>query len=743
MKKQIFSTLLFFSCSCIYGVEIKSINFQGLTQLSPIVATQIVGLAIGEELTPQKSDRAIKKLFEQNYFNDIYIDNKDGHITFVLKERPNIAKLDIEGIVTNDKKTVEALIGIKKGQIYDEFSIEKAKQRVKQFYEVKGFFDTVVDVETKPISQDSSGLHVIMRINRGEKIIIKNVNLIGSKILNYSDIEPAIANKQREILGWMWGFNDGSAKIFELANDPGKILDEYFKKGYMDATVSTPYFNAFMDNYTAELTYYITEGNRYKISDITLEIPDFVGVDADEIKDDFKLEVGDIMNSRKLRFDTAKIENAVANKGYAYVKVIPQTQKNSDEKTIAIHYKVIPGNQVYVRNLNISGNEKTADKVIRRELYLTEGNLYSRQDMLDSKNALKRTSYFDEVEITEERVNDNQVDLLVSVKEAPTGSITGGIGYGSSDGLLLNASLSDTNVFGTGLKGVISVDKSDDELSGRIGLTNPRLFDSKYSLSGMLYANNFDWDTYEEEAYGFTTSIGRQLGRYTNVSLSYVLEQSNIKKLSDSLLRMGYKTGKNIKSAFIPSISFDNTDDYYLPRSGISASTSLEIAGAGGDLKFFKNRTKFNAYQGLREYIDYDLILRYKAEFQKAWDNGYLPINEKIYLGGIRSIRGFESRSVSPKNQWKDEIGGEISFNNSFELSFPLIDRIKMRGLLFFDYGMIGSGNQIDQIKRYSYGTGIEWTTPIGPLQLIFAKPLNKQDGDDTNTFEFMIGSRF
>lgn len=741
MKKHIMLALMA-SC-CAYGVEIKSINFEGLVHLSPAVAAQIAGLSVGEELTPQKSDRAIKNLFNQNYFNDIYINNEDGHITFVVKERPSIAKLDIEGVVTNDKKAIESLIGIKQGQIYDTFSMENAKERIKQYYEVKGFFDTVVVVDTKPIAEESSSLHVTIRVNRGEKIIIQNVNLVGANVLDYSDIEPAVANKQKEMLGWMWGFNDGSAKIYELSNDPSKILDEYFKKGYLDATVSTPYFNAFMDNYTAELTYYISEGERYKISEITLEIPDYVGVDANEIKDDFRLESGDTMNSHKLRQDIKSIEDAVANKGYAYVKVIPQTDKNPNDHTVAIHYKVIPGDKVYIRNVNIAGNEKTADKVIRRELYLTEGNLYNRQDMVDTKNALKRTSYFEEAEIKEERVNDNQVDLLVDVKEAPTGSITGGIGYGSSDGLLLSASLSDTNVFGTGLKGVIGVDKSDNELNGRIGLTNPRLFDSKYSLSGMAYANDYSWNTYEEKSYGFTTSLGRQLGRYTNVSLAYVIEQSDITKLSEHLLRTGYKEGKNLKSAFIPSISFDNTDDYYLPRSGITASTSLEMAGAGGDSKFFKNKTKFGVYQGLRDYIGYDLILRYKAEFQKAWDNGYLPINERIYLGGMRSIRGFKSRSVSPKNRWGDEYGGEISFNNSAELSFPLIDRIKMRGLAFFDYGMIGEGNSINDIKRYSAGAGIEWTTPIGPLQLIFAKPLNDEVGDKTSTFEFMIGRRF
>ena len=334
------------------------------------------------------------------------------------------------------------------------------------------------------------------------------------------------------------------------------------------------------------------------------------------------------------------------------------------------------------------------------------------------------------------------MDLLVNVKEASTGSISGGIGYGSSDGLLLNASLSDTNVFGSGMKGVISVDRSDNELSGQIGLTNPRIFDSEYSLGGTLYANDYDWNNYDERSYGFNTVLGRKLTRNLSASLGYVIEQSDIKKLSQTLIRTGYKEGKSIKSAFIPSITYNNTDDYYLPRSGIIATTSLEYAGVGGDEKFIKSRSGFNWYLGLREWVDYDLILRYKMNFAKIWDRGYVPINEKLYLGGIRNLRGYDSRTVSPKNKYNDEIGGSISFNNAFELSFPIIDRVKMRGVLFFDYGKIGESS-LNEITRYLTGAGIEWITPIGPLQLIFARPLNDKPGDNTSTFEFTIGQRF
>lgn len=740
MKKSVF---LLLSIACLgAAAEIKSINFKGLLHLSPEVAKEIMGLKVGDDLSGETTDRAIANLFRQNYFDDIYIEENNGDVLVVVKEKPSIARLDIKGVVTNDKTAIDQLIGIKQGNMYDELAINRAKERIRQYYESKGYFDTVIDVTQESVAGNDSSLFVTMNVNRGENIIIENVNLIGAEIFDYDDIEPVVANKQREFMGWLWGRNDGKVKLFELPNDPARIQDKYYQKGYLDATVSTPYLNAYMDNYTADLTYYITEGERYSVSSVDIEAPEFLELNKEEIIGDFKLEAGDTMNSARLRRDMQKLDDIVADKGYAFVRVIPKTDKNSDDKTVGIVYEVVPDEKVNIRNVQISGNDRTVDRVVRRELYLTEGNVYSRTDLEDSKSALKRTSYFDEVEIREERVGQNEVDLIVDVKEASTGSISGGIGYGSSDGLLLNASVSDTNVFGSGLKGVVSVDRSKNELSGQIGLTNPRLFDSEYSLGGTLYANDYDWNSYDEKSYGFTTTLGRKLTRNLSVSLGYIIEQSNIRRLSPTLLRTGYKEGKSIKSAVIPAITYNNTDDYYLPRTGIIASTSLEFAGIGGDEKFLKSRSSFNWYLGLREWIDYDLIFRYKAGFSKIWDRGFVPINEKLYLGGIRNIRGFDSRTVTPKNIYGDEIGGLISFNNSVELSFPLIDRVKMRGVVFFDYGKIGT-NSLSEITRYSTGAGIEWVTPIGPLQLIFAKPLNKQTGDDTSTFEFTIGQRF
>ncbi|MBM0636517.1 outer membrane protein assembly factor BamA [Campylobacter sp. VicNov18] len=724
-----------------HASTIKDIKFTGLHYLSNTSALNITGLKIGEKVNLEKINTAIVNLYKQNYFENIAVEEKNGILEIILTEKPTIAKITITGIASNDRKQLESILGIKRGTLLDEKSIKEAIERIKAYYEAKSYFDTIVEYKKKTL-ENTEGLELEFIVNRGENIIINNVHLSGAKNLSYSDIEPAVVNKEKEFMGWIWGRNDGKLKVFELSNDSSRITDEYMKKGYLDVQVSPAYLKTYTDTYEADLTYFIKEGKSYKIKNISIENPLFDEKQNAQNVKDLQSKIGKVINIENIRKDIKNIETQSADLGYAFAEVYPDIQKNDQTQEATVTFKVIPHDKVYIRNVIISGNSRTVDRVIRRELYLTEGNLYNRTDLSESKNALRRTSYFDDVNIKEEKIDNTHIDLIVDVKEASTGAISGGIGYGSSDGILLNASLSDTNIFGSGIKSSISVDKSDETLSGRISLINPRVLDSQYSLGGTLYSNDYEWDNYSEKNYGFDITVGHQFKRYYNISLTYNLEQSDIYHLSPTLLRTGYELGKSIKSSIIPTISFNNTDDYYLPRSGIIASTSLEYAGLGGDQKFISSSSKFNFYQGLEDFIGYDLIYRYKASFYKVWDKGYLPINQRIYLGGIRTIRGFENRTVSPKNQWGDEIGGNIAFANSVELSFPLIDRIKLRGSIFFDYGMIGR-NSLNEIKRMSTGVSIEWITPIGPLQLVFAKPLNDKKDDDTNSFEFNLGTRF
>ena len=682
MKKNIFA--LVFTLTLSYSLQISSISFEGLTHISQESAIALSGLKIGDEISEEKINDAILNLYKQNYFSDIEVEQEGSSLIFRVKQRQVIARIDITGVSSNDRKQIDTILGIKKGTLYDEYSLKEASQRIKLYYESKGYFDTVVEFNKENLG-DSDALQVNFLVNRGENIIIENVILSGAKELSYSDVEPSLVNKKREFMGWMWGRNDGKLNIFELPNDSSRVADEYMKEGFLDVEVSPAALRVDSRKYIADLSFFIKEGRVYKISSIKIENPVFSEEENDKKIQSLQSEVGDVADIEKIRADINYIQTDTANLGYAFAQVYPDIQKDEINAEASIVFRVIPNDKVYIRDVIIKGNTRTVDRVIRRELYVTEGNLYHKDDLSESINALKRTSYFDDVKFEEKRINSSQIDLIVEVKEAATGAISGGVGFSSADGLLLNASYSDNNLLGSGMRSIVSVDKSYTYLMGRIGLTNPRLADSDYSLGGSLYANQYTWDNYSDRIYGGEINIGRRFARYFSVCFSYNLEQNDIYSLSQELILTGYELGKTIKSSVTPYISFNNTDDYYLPRKGIIASTSLEVAGVGGDQRFLTSSTSFNFYQGLKDFIGIDLIYRYKANFYKTWDMGNLPINQRFFLGGIGSVRGFENRTLSPKNIYGYEEGGTIAFTNSAELSFPLIDRIKLRGALFFD----------------------------------------------------------
>jgi len=706
----------------LWAVTVKSISFEGLVRLSKDTALQIAAIPLGQELNIEQVDEAIKALHEQRYFEDIWVEEDAGHLTIYVKEKPSIARIELEGVGQNDKDTILGLLGVRIGMMYDETGIEQAKNHIRQFFEAKGYFDSVVEAKNEPLNEDGTFVH--------ERVTCR-----------YKDDIKEYHREDVDFMDVSWGFNSGELKIHELPMDSNRIKDVYMKEGFLDAQVSAPFLRTYPDSFNASLSYHINEGEAYTIDSITYKAPEGL-LNEEALAETLLLEEGETININHLRRDLEKIETMVADQGYAFVRVYPDLQQDKEAKKVNIVYNIAPGEKVYIRNVRIAGNSRTIDRVVRRELYLTEGNMYSRTDLVDSQNAIRRTGYFEDATIQEERVNKDQVDLLVKVVETNTGSISGGIGYGTSQGILLSASVSDGNIFGSGLKGTVMIERSDDELSGRISLTNPRVFDSVYNLGGSIYAEDNSWTNYDEEVLGFNISGGRKIGRYTTVNLLYTLEETTLSALSQSLIDLGYEEEASLKSSIAPSISYNNTDDYYLPRSGIDASTSLEYAGIGGDQKFVKNQYRFAYFHGFRDSWDYDLILRYKARFAVVWDNGELPLYERLYLGGINSIRGFDSRSISPKDSSGELLGGEIYFANSVEASFPLIERFQMRGALFFDYGMIGESDLVEE-TRASAGVSLEWISPLGPISLIFAEPLKSESGDDTTSFEFTIGRQF
>lgn len=735
MKKLIFIFLLLLISAD--AKVIKKIEFKGLLHISEEMAREIIGFREGDELNYDKISESIKNFYKQKHFQDIYVTENRGVLTYHFKEKAVIGFFDLKGF-KNSKDDIIKALGIKKGDIYDEAKIKRAKEMIKEYYKSQGYFDSIVEEEIEEINQNAIKLTLIA--NKGEKITIKKINFIGNRKYDYSDFESYIANREAEFMGWFIGRSSGELKIFDLEYDNLKIEDFYKNRGYLDVKVSPPLLKADFGGYFADITYHIEEGEPYIIESIDFILEEPV-ISIDKLREGMKSEVGDRFNLRKLRKDLRYISDLIADKGYAFSKIIPDIKKSREKHKAKITYYIIPNKQYRIRDIVISGNRRTLDRVIRREIYLSEGKLFSATDLRDSKTALKRTGYFSKVTIKKKKVSDNELDLLVNVEETSTGSIVAGVGYGSYDGLMFNFSITDKNVFGSGIDVGANLDYSSKTTRGTLSFYNPRFNDSTYSLGGSLYSKTFEGYDYDEDTKGLSLTVGKKLTRNINTFVSYSLDKTKLTNLSEGLNRDLYREGNVIKSAIIPGISYDSTDDYFVPREGIRAKATYEYAGIGGDVKFFKQYYLLKAYWGLEDIIFYDLILRFKGQTSFINELGYLPINEKLYLGGVNSVRGYKSWSLSPKDNKGNLIGGKRMASTSLEASIPLIPTAKMRLVFFYDKGWVGEDNF--DISRSGAGAAVEWFSPLGPIQFIFSRALDDKPGDSTSSFEFTIGRRF
>jgi outer membrane protein insertion porin family len=739
--------------SILLAQNITSIQYNGLLHLSPDLATEISGIHEGDMFDINKIDESIKKFYAQGYFSDIIVSlTERGGLVYEFKEKSIISKLQMEGYSSEDEQ--EALfseIGLRKGDLYDATKIQTAKKRLIKKIEASGYYDTVVEVDVEPKEES---IALVFNVNKGEKIYIENIDFAGANKLDTDDIESALANQEEDFMGWLPGLHNGVAHIDQLAYDGFRAKDVYMQNGYLDATVSDPLMRIDNGSYKADVTYQISEGEQYRINNIEL-VGSVDGLNLDEMKSEFTALKGKVFNINKLRKDMAYIQAKVADLGYANAKVTPNFHKNSNNHTVDIQYTIIPGKIVTINDVIISGNHSTRDRVIRRDIYLAPGDRFSLTDLKDSKSALGRRGYFEKVDIEQQRVDETHSNLLVKVKETATGSIQAGGGYGSYQGAMLSASLSDRNILGSGINAAISFDVSKISVNYSLSFNNPRVWDSDYSLGVNIYQSEYEYTTYDQKSIGAGINIGKQLTRnlYGSLNYNYSKNKTNVDENTTDFQTysiFGQEDLNYAKSTFSVGLSYDSTDDFYVPREGIILGGTLGYSGIGGDEKFIEASAKFGAYYGLEDLIDYDLILRYKLRATALKNKGQISLPEKLFMGGIGSVRGFEPYSISPSIDSIDEdgkasrkyLGGTKSIINTVEASIPLSKAAKMRLAFFYDYGMIGRDSVTD-IKKEGYGVSLEWFSPMGPINLVFAKAKNPDNLDRKQSFEFTMGQKF
>jgi len=759
----------------LFAQKVKQIKFDGLLHLSPSVAKEVAGIREGDTVDAEQIDESVKNLYSQGYFKDVWVEKKGrGVLVYHFDEKPAISKVTIKGYGSGDDgKDLLKGIGLKKGDLYDERRIEKAKQTLISKVESEGYYDTVVEVSKKKVNESYA---VTFDVNKGEKIKIKKTNFIGAKQMGKKEIEKDLVNKEPGFWSWVPFFGKSDAKVDQLPYDSMRAREAYMKEGYIDAKVSKPLMRIDTASYNAEVDYLVKEGKQFHVGKvaITQSVP---GLKTADLTSELKLKEGKVFNIKKMRLDMKYLQQKVGDLGYAYAKVNPNFHKDEKKGIVDLQYQLTHGKKVMINDVIISGNDITKDRVIRRYIYLAPGDLYSYTDLKDSKSALGRTGFFEKVDIKQERISEEKVNLLVQVKEAQTGSISAGGGYGSYQGVMINANISNKNLFGTGLSGTLGVDWSQISRSANISVSNPRVWDSEYSLSFSLFTRYYEYIDYTTDQTGGSIMAGRRFLRhlYFSGGVSYMDNSSEINEDSifdpnaiEKLLYIDQYT----KTSGLLGLNFDNTDDYYTPREGFVAGLNLELASFSGDLTpadelfydSYSNMTKIYArlgtYYGMEELIDYDLILRAKARgtWLEHGANEKVPTAERLYMGGVGSVRGYSPYSISPYITYVDpatgllvenRFGGDKRASGTIEASIPLSEAAKMRLTFFVDAGYIkadeikGAEFVKNKLQRNSVGAQIEWQSPFGAINLIYGYALDDVIDDEKAPFEFSMGTKF
>ena len=768
-----------FAGSLLLAQKVTQMKFEGLVHLSPAMAKEIAGIHVGDEVDAEKINDSVKNFYEQGYFKDVWVDQQGGVLIYHFDEKVAIANVEIKGYGSGDdaKELLESS-GLKKGDLYDTRRVSKAKRALITNLESKGYYDTVIEVSTSKVGESS--ISVVFDVNKGEKIVIQKMNFVGAKALEADELTREAANKEKDFLGWMPWRNNGEAAVDQLEYDAYRVKDTYMQHGYLDAYVSQPLMRVDFGSYNAEVDYQVEEGIQYRVGSIGITQA-VKGLDVESLKDDLLLKKGKIFNIKRMRKDIALIEEKVGNFGYAFVKVAPQMHKDPAQKIINLQYVVEPGEVVTINDVIISGNDTTKDRVIRRYVYLAPGDTFNATDLKDSKSALGRTGFFDSIDIQSERISANKINLLVKVKETSTGTISAGGGYGSYEGLMVNASISDRNIFGSGINSTLGFEISQISTNYNLSFVNPKIWDSMYSMGVSFYKRDYEFIDYTQDQLGGTATVGREFFRHFHGSLGlgYVDNQSTINESVTNLFTDFLYNDQYQKTSEFATISYDNTDDFYLPREGMIGVVNFEFAQLDGEdfnatifpegyTDFLKTNLKLGFFQGMEDWIDYDLIFRLKGRatlINAGSEDGKLPTAEKLFMGGIGSVRGYNPYSLSPYYidafGQRRLVGGTETASGSVEASVPLSEAAKMRLAFFYDYGYVASDfariqKEIgdlstattttrieDSLTRSSTGVVLEWQSGFGPINLVFAYPVDEQEGDNTAVFEFSMGSKF
>ncbi len=722
---------------------IKMIEIRGNRKISTDTISSKMKSKEGEPFSKNTVQDDIRKLYGIGYFDDIRVEIEafEGGVKliYIFMEKPAIIRLDVQGNKELETKNIREKITLTTGAIANLALITDNAKKIVLYYQSEGYWlATVVPVINK-VTDD--GIALTFQIAEGPKVSIDKITIEGNTAVSDREIKRTM--KTRE--WWIFSFLTGSGVYSEeqIRADLFKIKELYQSKGYIYIAVSEPEVVLSPDKKDLFITISLSEGDQYRVGSIKVK-DNTVFSDA-ELINQIKTTSGLIFDRTALRKDIDKIIDLYMDRGYARADVDPLVDVKKEEKTADITLAVIEGGIFRIGRIDITGNIKTRDKVIRREMRLDEGDIFSKNLLTRSYQRINNLNYFESVDIRPAPKPDTQLmDIDVKVEEKLTGMLSIGGGYSSVDKFMVMGEITQTNLFGKGLQLKLKVDLSSRRSNYNISLRDPWFLDKPVSASIGVYNEQLDYTDYDKKATGGSITFGTELSEYVGTSINYQIEQVEITNVSDnasSLIRD--QIGSKLTSSISPSIWRDSRDNYLDPTSGSKNALYLTLAGLGGDNHFWK----LGVDSGWFFPVIWDTTIGLRGRYGcvRGYNSDEVPLYERFYVGGISTIRGLGFGEGGPVNEEGEKNGGVQQLIFNAEYIFPLVNEMKLKGVIFFDYGgaFDNSYSLSARNMRRTTGAGVRWMSPLGPLRLEWGYNLDRRENEGNDKLEFSLGGFF
>nr|WP_246525902.1 outer membrane protein assembly factor BamA [Polynucleobacter paneuropaeus] len=745
---------------------IKDIRLEGLQRVEPGTVFSYLPVQVGDTFTEEKGADAIRALYETGFFRDVQIQAQGDVLIVIVEERPTISRIEFTGMKEFDQEIVRKSlksVGVAEARFYDKALIDKAEQELKRQYVSKGMYAAEVVATVTPVERNQVAIY--FNIDEGPVAKIQEINFIGNKVFSESTLTGMM---QLQVGGWLsWYTKDNLYSKQKLTADLETIRSYYLNRGYLEFVIDSTQVSITPDKKSIYLTISIKEGQKFTVQKVSLA-GELLGKEA-ELMQLVQLKQGDVFSSAKLTASTKAIADLLGSYGYAFATINPQPDIHREQSEVDLTLVVDPGRRVYVRKVNISGNAKTRDVVIRREMRQFESSWFDGDKIELSKKRLSRLGYFTENNVTTQDVpgSPDQVDVNVDVKEKPTGSVSLGAGYSSTEKVILTAGVNQDNAFGTGQS--IGLNAALGKVNQSLTLSNydpyftedgiSRYSDLFYRTSKPLYYTG-DPD-YQIKSLGTNIKFGVPYSEVDRVFFGTGFEAYQINTtINTPQPYLNYAQSYGIAAPGYPGTlntynvpltagwARDGRDSALIPSEGSLQQLSAEAGTPVGNMTYYR---MFGQYQKYHSFSKAN-ILSFNGEvgYGQAYGSYPFPITKNYYVGGIGSVRGYAPGSLGPlyyntNYGTYQPTGGQSKIVTNVEYTVPVPGSGTDKTLRMFTFvdGGNAFGENINLVLRYSYGLGISWISPLGPLKFSYGIPIKSQPTDNIQRLQFQVGTAF